>query len=104
MALLSELSVVQLGPGLAAAVCGRMFADIGAAVSVIDADHATPLAAYLNSGKQAVGRDALRRAGLIVCAGGPHALRQQHSDPDTLRRLNPEAALVLISPYGQTGP
>src|SRR5215218_7452736 len=94
MALLSELSVVQLGPGLAAAVCGRLFADVGAVVRAIYADHSTPLAAHLNSGKQAVGREALRRADLIVCEGGPRALRA----------LNPDAALVLISPYGQTGP
>src|SRR3954451_3794304 len=104
MALLSELSVVQLGPGLAAAVCGRLFADIGAAVSAIDADRATPLAAHLNSGKQAIGREALRRADLIVCEGGPRTLRAWQCDPETLRRINPVAALVLISPYGQTGP
>src|SRR3954471_7960873 len=104
MALLSGLRIVQLGPGLAAAVCGRLFADIGAAVSVIDADYSTPLAMYLNSGKQAVGRDALLEADLIVCEGGPRALRSRNCDPDTLRRLNPNAALVLISPYGQTGP
>ena len=30
MALLSGFRVVQLGPGLAAAVCGRLFADVGA--------------------------------------------------------------------------
>src|SRR3954447_14848777 len=104
MALLSELRVVQLGGGLAAAVCGRLFADVGAAVSVIDADHATPLAAHLNSGKRVVGRDALRRADLIVCEGGPRELRARQCDPDTLRALNPDAALVLISPYGQSGP
>ena len=75
MALLSELSVVQLGPGLAAAICGRLFADVGATVGVIDADNATPLAAHLNSGKQVVGRDKLRHADLIVCEGGPGALR-----------------------------
>src|SRR4051794_36317314 len=104
MALLSELRVVQLGPGLAAAVCGRLFADIGAAVSVIDADNSTPLAMHLNGGKQAVEREALPLADLIVCEGGPRALRSRNCDPDTLRRLNPNAALVLISPYGQTGP
>ena len=70
MALLSGLRVVQLGPGLAAAVCGRLFADIGAAVGVIDADSSTPLAAHLNSGKKPVGREALREADLIVCEGG----------------------------------
>src|SRR4051812_11082289 len=104
MTLLSELNVVQLGPGLAAAVCGRLFADVGALVGIIDAGHAKPVATHLNSGKQAVGRDALRRADLIVCEGGPRTLRARQCDPDTLRALNPDAALVLISPYGQSGP
>ena len=30
MSLLTELRVVQIGGGLAAAVCGRLFADVGA--------------------------------------------------------------------------
>src|SRR3954452_22455717 len=104
MVLLSELNVVQLGGGLAAAVCGRLFADIGAAVDVVDADYSMPLAAHLNSGKKPVGREALREADLIVCEGRPHTLRSRNCDPETLRALNPDAALVLISPYGQTGP
>ncbi len=82
MTLLSDLRVVQLGPGLAAAVCGRLFADVGAAVSVIDADHSTPLAVHLNSVKARGGRDALREADLIVCEGGPRALRSRNCDPD----------------------
>src|SRR3954471_15175065 len=104
MALLTGLRVVQLGPGLAASVCGRLFADIGAAVGVIDADTSTVLAAHLNSGKEPVGREALRRADLIVCEGGPRVLRRRSCDSDTLRLINPTAALVLISPFGQTGP
>ena len=28
----------------------------------------------------------------------------RNCDPETLRALNPDAALVLISPFGQTGP
>src|SRR3954470_4851141 len=63
-----------------------------------------PLAAHLNSGKKPVGREALREADLIVCEGRPHTLRSRNCDPETLRALNPDAALVLISPYGQTGP
>src|SRR5215213_4563578 len=104
MALLSELRVVQLGPGPAAAVCGRLFADVGAVVSVVEADNSTPLDMHLNGGKHPVGRDALPLADLIVCEGGPRALRDQECDPDTLQRINPNAALVLISPFGQTGP
>src|SRR4051794_23286586 len=104
MVLLAGLRVVQFGPGLAAAVCGRLFADVGALVSVVEADSSTPLAAHLNGSKRAVGREALHEADLIVCEGGPRDLRRRDCDPETLRALNPDAALVLISPYGQTGP
>ncbi|MGE5268989.1 MAG: CoA transferase [Thiohalocapsa sp.] len=104
MPLLSGLNVVEIGPGLAAAVCGRLFADVGAAVSCIDAERAAPLARHLNHGKAQAGRDALAQADLIVCEGGPTALRQQQCDPATLRRANKRAAIVLISPFGQTGP
>ena len=54
MSLLQGLRVVQIGEGLAAAVCGRLFADVGADVSCIDPDMSTPLAAYLNHGKSVV--------------------------------------------------
>src|SRR5690349_3139486 len=90
MALLAGLRVVQLGPGLAAAACGRLFADTGAAVGVIEGDNSTPLAMHLNSGKMPVDRDAaLRDADLIVCEGGPRDLRRRECDSDTLRRVNP---------------
>jgi crotonobetainyl-CoA:carnitine CoA-transferase CaiB-like acyl-CoA transferase len=104
MALLSGLRVAQLGGGLAAAVCGRLLADAGAEVACIDADESTPLAVHLNAGKAQAARDAMPRADLIVCEGGPRALRSRGCDPETLRSANPDAALVLISPYGQTGP
>jgi crotonobetainyl-CoA:carnitine CoA-transferase CaiB-like acyl-CoA transferase len=104
MALLAGLRVVQIGPGLAAAVCGRLFADTGAMVACIAPDDPTPLVTHLNSGKKRVGREALREADLIVCEGGPCDLRLQDCDPDMLRRINPDAALVLLSPFGQTGP
>ena len=48
MSLLTGFRVVQVGPGLAAAVCGRLMADVGAGVVCIDADTSTSLAAYLN--------------------------------------------------------
>lgn len=83
MALLTGFRVVQIGPGHAAAVCGRLFADVGAMVTS-DLDP--------------------RDADLIVAEGGPAALRAQGCDAASLRRANPRAALVLISPFGQTGP
>ena len=102
--------MVQIGEGLAAAVCGRLLADVGADVSCIVPDMSTPLVAYLDHGKSVAGKDPAARdntiaaADLIVCEGRPLDLRALQCDVDSLRRLNATAALVYISPFGQTGP
>ena len=101
MSLLKGLQVTQLGQGLAAAVCGRLLADAGAEVGQIGATTETPLAAYLNHGKMP---GAIAAADMIIAEGGPAELRARGHDPATLRRANPTAAIVLISPYGQIGP
>jgi crotonobetainyl-CoA:carnitine CoA-transferase CaiB-like acyl-CoA transferase len=108
MSLLTGLRVLQLGRGPAAAVCGRLLADLGAGVVCIDPDGATPLVEYLNHDKCIAAGDpagsALAAIDLIVCEGRPKDLRARECDLDTLRRRNPTAALVYISPYGLTGP
>jgi crotonobetainyl-CoA:carnitine CoA-transferase CaiB-like acyl-CoA transferase len=110
MSLLAGFRVVQLGRGLGAAVCGRLFADIGADVVCVDPDLSTRLAAYLNHRKPvapsdpAAARDAIETGEVIVAQGRPRDLRALQYDADSLRRLNPTAALVYISPFGQTGP
>lgn len=104
MTLLAGFRVVQLGRGTAAAVCGRILADVGASVSCIDPDTGTPLVEFLNHGKAAADGTALAAADMIVCEGGPAALRARGNDEASLRRVNRTAALVFISPYGQTGP
>jgi crotonobetainyl-CoA:carnitine CoA-transferase CaiB-like acyl-CoA transferase len=104
VALLDGLNIVEIGPGLAAAVCGRLFADAGAAVWAVDPDLSTPLAGHLNQGKPAATPEAIAAADLIVCEGGPRRLRERECDAASLRRRNPRAAIVLISPFGQTGP
>lgn len=110
MSLLTGLDIVQLGGGSAAAVCGRLFADVGASLACIDADDASPLARHLDHGKRrlpagsAAAREALAAADLIVVEGGPRDLRARHCDSAALRRINRAAALVLISPFGQMGP
>jgi len=104
--LLAGFSAVQLGPGLAAAVCGRLLADAGASVACVDPDTDTPLARWLNTGK-AIPRNrepAIATADLIVVEGDPSALRTRQHDAAALGRTNPTAALVLVSPFGQTGP
>jgi len=107
MSLLVGLRVVQLGKGLAAAVCGRLLADVGADVTCVDPDSSTHLAEYLNFGKTiapaSAVREALSTAQLIVCEGRPRELRAGGHDPDSLRLLNGTAALVAISPFGQSG-
>ena len=106
MAVLQGLRVVQLGPGLAAAICGRFFADAGASVTTIGAGTASALAPYLAHGKAAADQDpdALTRAEVIVCEGAPGVLRTRGHDPDSLRRLNASAVIATISGFGQNGP
>jgi crotonobetainyl-CoA:carnitine CoA-transferase CaiB-like acyl-CoA transferase len=109
MSLLEGFEVVQIGKGLAAAICARLLADSGANVTCIEPDTSTHLAAYLNHGKttatdERAARRALSTAALIVCEGRPQDVRVQRYDVDSLRRLNATATLVTISPFGQTGP
>ena len=67
MSLLQGFRVVQIGEGVAAAVCGRLFADVGADVSCVEPDISTPFAAYLNHGKSDVADDtAVRRNAIAV--------------------------------------
>jgi crotonobetainyl-CoA:carnitine CoA-transferase CaiB-like acyl-CoA transferase len=94
--LLSGLTVAQVGSGLAVSVCGRMFADLGAAVVCVEPDLSTPLLAHLNAGKDVVSIDTLSRADLILCQDGP--------DTELIRSCNDRAPVVTISPFGQTGP
>src|SRR5437764_8464075 len=103
MPVLTGLEVVQIGGGLAAAVCGRLFGDIGARVVCIDPAASTPLLGHLDHGKlvtsgdPAVARAAIAAADLIVCEGRPCELRGRRHDPDALRQVNATAAIVAIS-------
>lgn len=99
--LLSGFRVVQLGAGLAAAACGRLLADAGAAVGRTGADRTSLLGEYLNAGDTPI---ALAEADLIVAEGSPAALRAAGWDAASLKAANGHAAIVLISPFGQTGP
>ncbi len=103
-ALLAGFRVTQLGDGSAAAVAGRLFADIGAEVVCIGAGRSTPLSDYLNHGKRDGDATMLAGAALIIAEGAPAALCAKGHDPATLRRANAAAAIVAISPFGQTGP
>lgn len=108
MSLLSGFRLVQLGPGRAAAVCGRLFADSGASVATFGARSDSVADAHFNSGKTAVSEadlpGVLASADLIVAEGGPAVLATHGWSEADLRAAAPNAALVLISPFGQTGP
>ena len=95
--LLTTFRVAQLGPGLAAAVAGRIFADIGAEVACIDADRSTPLAEYLNLDKAEGDAAALAAADVIVFEGRGY-------NTAALRAKNAKAAIVAIAPFGRDGP
>jgi crotonobetainyl-CoA:carnitine CoA-transferase CaiB-like acyl-CoA transferase len=104
MALLAGFRVAQLGNGLAAAVAGRVFADIGAEVACIGAaDRSTPLADHLDFGKTSGDAAALAAADLIVVEGRPAELYAGGCDVASLRQVNLQAAIVTIAPFGQQG-
>jgi crotonobetainyl-CoA:carnitine CoA-transferase CaiB-like acyl-CoA transferase len=99
MTLLAGFKVVQIGGGSAAAVCGRLLADVGAQVVCIDPDAGTTLLAYLNHGKAVASDESLAAAHLIVREGVV-----SRYDVAELRRINASAPIVSISPFGETGP
>ena len=109
MGLLTGFRVVELGGGMASAVCGRLFADVGADIACLDPGEPTPLGHYLDRGKSIVSDEpaaarALAAAEVVVCEGRPGQLRARMRDPDALRCRNAGAVLLYISPYGLTGP
>ena len=109
MSLLAGFRAVQIGRGRAAAVCGRLFCDVGATVATIDESASTPLERYLDHSKSTAVGDAARSGAIsaadrIVSEGTPGELRAQGHDATGLRRLNGGAAIVFISSFGQTGP
>lgn len=109
MTLLTGFNVAQIGGGSAAAVCGRLLADVGAHVICIDPGVGTTLLAYLNRGKaiatEATERQAaLSAAHLIVREGQPKDWAASPYDLTELRQINASAVVVTISPYGETGP
>src|SRR5688572_3505355 len=98
MSLLANLEVVQIGPGLAAAVCTRLLADLGAHVSCIDKDSSSPLAEYLNHAKSVADtaeaqRAALGSARLIVREESPKLAASSPHTLTALRRSNPNAVV-----------
>ncbi|MEE8337006.1 MAG: CoA transferase [Dehalococcoidia bacterium] len=120
--LLDSIRVLELGPALAGAVCGRMFADLGADVirvtgAAADAgDVGDAMLAAVNASKRTVVLDTASDAGgaelvrlaadadLIVAAGPPSVLEASAIAPERLRDAAPDAVIAAITPFGLTGP
>jgi len=107
--LLTNFNVLQIGKGIATSVCGRLFADIGAHVTCVDPDLNSPFLDYLNNGKfiscDESGIEAeLIKSEVIIIEGGPLALSEAELSPFFIRKFNKSATLLIISPFGQTGP
>lgn len=101
MALLTGFKLVQIGGGSAAAVCGRLLADVGAQVTCIDPGAGSLLLDHLNYGK-AVAADTTTQRNVLASAN--LIVREGPCDVTELRRVNASATIVTISPYGETGP
>jgi crotonobetainyl-CoA:carnitine CoA-transferase CaiB-like acyl-CoA transferase len=109
MTLLAGFNVIQIGGGAAAAVCGRLLADVGEHVTCLAPDAGTLLLDYLNQGKTVAvdataQRECLATAHLIVHEGQPKDWAASPYDLTQLRWINASAVVVTISPYGETGP
>src|SRR5690554_2329108 len=130
-AALSSLRVVEIGVGVAAAICGRYLADYGASVTTVRAPlppsgfqprgaHDDPAAvrrrdAYLHAGKEVVDiefdaagwetlRELIQEAEVLVEAMPVGFLTEHGFGPDELRAADPSLVYVSITPFGARGP
>lgn len=131
---LDGIRVIELGEGVSAAYCARLFADFGADVVKIEDPHGdvarawgpfpgdTPdpeksgLFVFLNTNKRGIaldlasqdGRAALQRllagADLLVENMPLERARELGLDGDALQRAHPELVHVALSPFGRSGP
>ena len=112
--MLESLTVVQIGNARAAAVCTRLFADLGARVEVLGAlasaaGDATLLDDYLDLGKVHGTNspriiDAMREADLVVFNDSPARLAACGLLPADLKDAGLNTVLVYITAYGLSGP
>ena len=115
--LLDGLRILELGEPLAVAVCGRMFAELGAEVLQVrgPGDDRRGASTEARLAREVV--DALKReaeidrleelaseADLIVVGGQPRSLEARGWLPEQLRSHAPTAVIAAITPFGLTGP
>ena len=120
--LLSGFRILEVGPRLACAVAGRMFAELGADVIKVESSggeisrSSGTLFASQNPGKRVVELDledsegserfkALAEdADLVVVGWHPTDLESVSLEPANLQELTPSAVLVYVTPFGLSGP
>lgn len=130
---LSGLTVLDLS-GMSGQFCGKLFADLGAEVLLIEPPGGSAVRrdgpflddqphpetsltfAYFNAGKRSVtidletseGQEVLRRlvanADLVIESERPGVMARRGLDFATLSKLNPRLVMTSITPFGQTGP
>ena len=121
-ALLRGFRILEVGPRLAGAVTGRMFAELGADVIKVEAPKSAdsrsegPLFESQNSGKRVVKlnleeshglarfKTLAEDADLVVVAGHPSELETLSLGPARLQELARPAVLVYVTPFGLSGP
>lgn len=131
---LSGLTVIELGQGVSAPFCAKVFADYGAGVIKVElpegdiarrwgpfpGDQPHPeksgLFFFLNTNKRGItldvrsrdGRDKLvqllERADVLIENYRPRQMREWGLDYATLAKRNPNLVMISITPFGQTGP
>jgi crotonobetainyl-CoA:carnitine CoA-transferase CaiB-like acyl-CoA transferase len=131
---LEGIRVLELGEGVSAPFCVKLFADYGADVIKVEppggditrgwgpfpADRPHPeksgLFFFLNTNKRGVTLDVATKkdrerflklvtwADVFVENNPPPRMRQWGLDYGTLSRLNPDLVMISITPFGQTGP
>jgi crotonobetainyl-CoA:carnitine CoA-transferase CaiB-like acyl-CoA transferase len=131
---LSGIRVIELGQGVSAPFCAKLFADYGADVIKVElpegdiarrwgpfpGDQPHPeksgLFFFLNTNKRGItldvhsrdGRDKLvqllERADVLIENYEPRQMREWGLDYATLAKLNPNLVMISITPFGQTGP
>ncbi len=110
--MLERVQVLQIGPGLAAAVAGRLLADLGAPVTTIDPPRSSPLARFLDAGKPASGlsldtpgdalASAIAASDITIVGLDPSRLEALHLTPQALTLEG--TILAYITAFGLNGP
>lgn len=115
--LLDGLRILEVGESLAVAVCGRMFAELGAEVLQIRGSEAEQHAASRETRLAREVVDALKLevepprleelaadVDLVLTGGQPGDLEERGWLPEQLRTHASDAVIAAITPFGLTGP